>query len=203
MRSSFYRLVPALFLLGVLPSLAQEGPAQPAPPAEHKPAATPQTALAATTPPAEAPCTGEVAACVKQIVEKLKKRGWIGMDLSLHPESRLPVVNAVTRGGPADSGGLKAGDVLLGQDGVRHDGKKHEDLAAVEGLHRQLTPGDTVTYVVRRDGKELELDVLLTEAPEDVIATWLGLTLYADHYKDKAAQPQPRQSPTPKPEPRP
>src|SRR5688500_920829 len=108
MRSSFYRLVPALFLMAALTAVAQE----PAPPAEQKPA-TPQAipeAPATGAPNPDQPCTGEVAACVKQIVEKLKKRGWIGMDVALKPESRLPAVNAVTPGSPADKGGLKAGD---------------------------------------------------------------------------------------------
>lgn len=199
MRSSFYRLAPALFLAATLPVIAQESPPTPAPPAEQKPAAVPPAG-----PKTAEPCTGEVAACVKRIVEKLKKRGWIGMDVALDPDTRLPEIGAVTPGSPADKGGLKAGDVLLGQNGVLYDSKKHEDLEAVEAPHRQLEPGDTVTYLVRRGGKEMELDVRLVEAPEDVLATWLGLTLYSDHYKDAPAKtPQPAAAPTPKPDPGP
>lgn len=185
MRPSFFRLAP-LLLMAALPALAQESPR----PAEPKPAAPAQPApSAAPAPQADEPCKGEVAVCVRQTVEKLKKRGWIGMDLAIDAEAHLPVVHAVTSGGPADLGGLKAGDLLLALDGVRHDRRMHEDLEAVETLHRKLAPGDTVTYLVRRGGKELELDVLLTEAPEDVIATWLGLTLYSDHYKGAPAKP--------------
>ena len=204
MRSSFYRLVPALFLTAVIPgvpALAQESPPTPAPPAEQKPAAPP---AAPAEPKTAEPCTGEVAACVQQIVEKLKKRGWIGMDVALNPDTRLPEIGAVTPGSPADKGGLKAGDVLLGQNGVPYDSKKGENLEAVEAPHRQLAPGDTVTYLVRRGGKEMELDVRLVEAPEDVLATWLGLTLYADYYQGtpaKTARPA-AAAPAPKPGPR-
>jgi hypothetical protein len=203
MRSSFFRLAAALLLTAAtFPALAQDRPV-PAPspePAEPKPAAAAQPAApAAPTPQSAEPCKGEVAVCVRQIVEQLRKRGWIGMDLALDAEAHLPAVHAVTLGGPADLGGLKAGDLLLGLDGVRHDRKKHEDLEAVETLHRKLAPGDTVTYLVRRDGKEMELDVLLSEAPDDVIATWLGLILYFDHYKDVPAKPAAAAPPSPKP----
>lgn len=180
MRAPVYQTLPVLLLAWALPTLAQESAPKPAAPAEEKPA----SAAVEAAPPPEEHCTADVKTCVKQIVDKLSKRGWIGMEVALNPETSLPVVNLVIPGGPADNGGLKVGDFLLAQDGVRNDAKKNEDLETVEKSHRPKVAGDIVTYLVRRDGKEMELDVLLVQAPENVIATWLGYTMYFDYYKE-------------------
>jgi S1-C subfamily serine protease len=194
MRLPVHRTFPVLLLAWSLPTLAQAVAAKPASPAEQKPApAAPATAA----PQPEPHCTADVKTCLKQIVGKLSKRGWIGMEVALNPATNLPVVNSVTPGGPADNGGLKVGDLLLSQGSVRYDAKKNEDLEVVEVSHRQKAVGDVVTYVVRRDGKKMEFDVLLAQAPETQIATWLGYEMYFDYYKE-APPPAPK-APSPPP----
>jgi signal transduction histidine kinase len=59
-----------------------------------------------------------------------------------------PVVSQVARGGPADAGGLRAGDVILTANGAPFD----------SGYDRQL--GQTYILEIVRDGQPLTLDVL-------------------------------------------
>lgn len=63
----------------------------------------------------------------------------------------------VTAGSPAATAGLKGGDVL-----VEFAGKPVQNLYDFTYLLRGQKPGDTVKVKVLRDGKPLEVDVLLT-----------------------------------------
>jgi len=69
-------------------------------------------------------------------------------------------LSGVTEGGPADKGGLKAGDVIIRFDGLPV--KTLNDYTETLFRHR---PGDKVVVVVRRDRKELELHVTLGSRP--------------------------------------
>ncbi|MFE7166598.1 trypsin-like peptidase domain-containing protein [Streptomyces sp. NPDC057616] len=63
---------------------------------------------------------------------------------------------AVTRGGPGDTAGIKAGDVITAVDGQRvHSG---EELIVKTRAHR---PGDRLVLTVRRDGKERKISLVL------------------------------------------
>ncbi|MGY6023014.1 S1C family serine protease [Streptomyces spinosirectus] len=63
---------------------------------------------------------------------------------------------AVTRGGPGDKAGIKAGDVITAVDGQRvHSG---EELIVKTRAHR---PGDRLELTVRRDGRERKISLVL------------------------------------------
>ncbi|MEI7983146.1 MAG: Do family serine endopeptidase, partial [Bacteroidota bacterium] len=66
----------------------------------------------------------------------------------------------LVEGGPADKAGLKKGDVIISIDSTHINGKS--ELMEVIG---QKNPGDRVTVVVHRDGKEFDLP--MTMAGED------------------------------------
>ncbi len=78
------------------------------------------------------------------------------------PENLLGAfVAQVAPDGPADKGGVKAGDVIVAIDGMPV--RQFEDL--VSYLVTQAEPGQEVTLTVVRDGKKLDLDVKLGERP--------------------------------------
>ena len=71
-------------------------------------------------------------------------------------------LNGVREGSPAEKGGLKAGDVIVG-----FGGKPVETIYDyTEGLGR-YKPGDQVEIRVRRDGQETRLTVTLGARPKD------------------------------------
>jgi S1-C subfamily serine protease len=63
-----------------------------------------------------------------------------------------PVIETVQPGSPAERGGIRAGDRILIQDG--------RDVVGQE-LARVPLAGDTVTYVVDREGRQLQVTVVM------------------------------------------
>ena len=69
------------------------------------------------------------------------------------------VVSAVERGGAAERGGLKAGDVI-----ISFNGKTVDDFNALRNRVAETKPGSSTSLVVVRDGVERTLTVRLDEA---------------------------------------
>lgn len=65
-------------------------------------------------------------------------------------------ITGVSPGSPAQKGGLKGGDVI-----VKLGGKKIGNLEDFDSALRGFSAGDEVEVVVKREGKEVELKVLL------------------------------------------
>ncbi|MFF4798512.1 trypsin-like peptidase domain-containing protein [Streptomyces sp. NPDC001351] len=69
---------------------------------------------------------------------------------------------AVSKGGPGDKAGIRAGDIITAVDGERvHSG---EELIVKTRAHR---PGDRLELTVRRDGKEKKISLVLGSADGD------------------------------------
>lgn len=97
-------------------------------------------------------------------------RGWIGVEIqevtaeladSFNlPEARGTLIAGVLRGGPADRGGIKPGDILLAINGQRLDNpqKMLERVAA-------LIPGEKAAFQMVRGSKPLELEVEIGRRP--------------------------------------
>ncbi|MHB8846247.1 MAG: trypsin-like peptidase domain-containing protein [Nitrospirota bacterium] len=113
---------------------------------------------------------------VKEILPSLKEKGkpdlgWIGVDAqNMTPEIAEAlklaeplgaIVRSVTKGGPADKGGLVRGDVI-----VELDGKKILDPGELPRMVAFGHIGKTVTFTVIRQGKPLEIKVLVEKRPE-------------------------------------
>jgi serine protease Do len=81
------------------------------------------------------------------------------------PKPQGALVNSVEKGGPAEKAGIEAGDVIL-----RFDGKPitaSEDLPRIVGSTK---PGSKVTAQVWRNKASRDVQVVVTELPEDTRA---------------------------------
>ena len=119
----------------------------------------------------------DVAANVKTQLVKTGKveRGRIGVAIQEVSQSlaqsfgldrpRGALVSSVEKGGPADKGGLKPGDVLLSVNG-----KTVERSAEVPPLVAAVKPGQKATFEVWRDGKKRNVDVTVGELKPDQVA---------------------------------
>lgn len=81
-----------------------------------------------------------------------------------------PAVDAsqpsVVSGSPADTAGLKEGDVI-----TKVDGKSVDQNHSLTGLLGQHKPGDKVTLTIVRDSKTQDIDVTLGTAPSSIDTT--------------------------------
>ncbi len=130
---------------------------------------------------------------VKQVVPALIENGefehpWLGMSgtsltpdinevLELPHDQRGALIQSVTEGGPSDKAGIKGGDeetelesgytVMTGGDIVTkigdRDVKGMDDIIAY--LSSNTSIGETVTLHIIRDGKEMDVDVVLEARP--------------------------------------
>lgn len=80
-------------------------------------------------------------------------------------------VKAVTKGGASDRAGIRVGDVLLSIKGQRFHGAIEADR-----ILRDIQPGETVEYVVLRDGEEITIPVALATIGVDIYLVLLFLT---------------------------
>lgn len=74
-------------------------------------------------------------------------------DYGLAKDQHAMVVLEVTKGGPAEKAGLKAGDLLLGMDG-----KTFETREALTAAIRATAPGTAVKLRIQREGKEISIE---------------------------------------------
>jgi len=115
------------------------------------------------------------ASSAKQIMEQIIQtggvtRGWIGVEArEITPEMgesfRLGattgvLIEGVLRGGPAERAGLKPGDVL-----VAIEGKPVKDPNSMLNLVAALVPGKPASIRLRRDNKDVELQVAVGKRP--------------------------------------
>ena len=97
-------------------------------------------------------------------------RGWIGVEVQEItpelaesfglPDGRGALIAGVVRGAPADRAGIRPGDVLLAVEGREvHDAQSMLDAIAA------LRPGSNARLMVRREGRQIELAVLIGKRP--------------------------------------
>lgn len=115
------------------------------------------------------------ASSAKQVMEQIIQtgsvtRGWIGVEAEeITPETadsfRLGSTNGVLlrgilRDGPADRAGLKPGDILLAIEGT-----PVKDTSSMLNLVAALAPGKPASIRLRRDNKDLEIQVAIGKRP--------------------------------------
>ncbi len=118
------------------------------------------------------------ATMAKPVYESLVKvgkvvRGYLGIgiqdltqDLSQSfglKDAKGALVSEVKEDSPADQGGLKQGDVIIG-----YQGSPVEDAVALQRLVTRTAVGTKATVKVVRDGREKELTVTIGEQPDMV-----------------------------------
>lgn len=108
---------------------------------------------------------------LEQIVAAGKvTRGWIGVEIQEitaelaesfgMPNTEGALIAGVLRGSPAEHGGIRPGDVLIGIDG-----KPVQDSKAMLEIVAGLAPGHDARFRVRRAREELELPVRIGRRP--------------------------------------
>ncbi len=115
------------------------------------------------------------ASSARQVMEQIIQtggvtRGWIGVEArEITPEMgesfRLGtttgvLIEGVLRGGPAERAGLKPGDVL-----IAIEGKPVKDPNSMLNLVAALVPGKPASVRLRRDNKDVDLQVAVGKRP--------------------------------------
>jgi S1-C subfamily serine protease len=87
--------------------------------------------------------------------------GFLGIS-GTEPSSGGPgvLVGEVTSGGPAASAGIRQGDLI-----TRYGGEAIEGMSELGSLIRRTAPGTVVSLEVVRDGREMQIDVRIGQAP--------------------------------------
>ena len=111
----------------------------------------------------------------RQVMEQIIKsgsvtRGWVGVEVQdLTPElaesfnlshAEGALIAGVLKGGPADTGGVRPGDILLAVNG-----QKVTDSSSLLNLIAELTPGQTARLTVARKQRSLDLKVEVGRRP--------------------------------------
>ena len=111
----------------------------------------------------------------KSIMEQIVKtggvtRGWVGIEVQeLTPDlaesfklsgTEGALIAGVMRGSPADKAGIKPGDVL-----VQVGGKKVKDAQVMLDLIAALQPGSTAPFTLKREGRDVALNVTIGKRP--------------------------------------
>ncbi len=113
---------------------------------------------------------------VRTVMEQIVKtggvtRGYIGVEpQDVTPELaeafRLPrkdgaIIAGVMRAGPADRAGVRVGDILFEVDGT-----PVKDTASMLNLIAQLKPGTSTRFRFLREGKQLDLNIVIGKRPK-------------------------------------
>ena len=101
---------------------------------------------------------GRIGVTIQQVNKDLA--GTFGLD-----RARGALIAGVEKGGPADAGGLKVGDVILSVDG-----KPVEQSIDLPRLIGEGRPGSQISVEVWRDGKSRAMSVRLGDTPPEQVA---------------------------------
>jgi serine protease DegQ len=111
----------------------------------------------------------------REVMEQIIKsgsvtRGWVGVEVQdMTPElaesfslksAEGALIAGVLKGGPADSGGIRPGDILLAVNG-----KKVSDSASLLNLIAELQPGEAAQLTVARKQQSLDLKIKVGRRP--------------------------------------
>jgi serine protease Do len=102
---------------------------------------------------------GRIGVAIQEVTQSLAES--FGLD---RPQGAL--VSSVEKGGPAEKGGIKPGDVLLSVEG-----KKVERSAELPPLVAGVKPGSKANFEVWRDGSKRTLAVTVGELPPEKVAS--------------------------------
>lgn len=126
-------------------------------------------------------CKAETQTCLNEMASKLKRRGWVGIEMDIDEVTHAVKVTRVVDGSPAKAAGLAAGDVLIAANGVAL-----ADESKMKKQWESLVPGKTIEYLVLRAGAERKISLTLGELPPSVLWEWIGQHMLDHHAK---AQP--------------
>ena len=132
-------------------------------------------------------CEASTQDCLNKMVQKLKTRGWVGIEMDESKGAKPPAITKVVPGSPAEAAGFEVGDVLVSLDGFKFAENTEEKCATCEAMKENWVPGRTVHYVVKRGGREVSVNPTLGQIPSDVMAAWIGQHMM-EHVQVEVAQ---------------
>ncbi len=115
-------------------------------------------------------------ALAQNVLEQIIKngavtRGWIGVEVQeitpelaesfKLPDNKGALIAGIVRGAPADRAGIKPGDILLSVEN-----KPVKDAQVMLEVIATQEPGRTARFKLRREGKEIELGVVIGKRPK-------------------------------------
>lgn len=124
--------------------------------------------------------------CLNHMASRLKASGWIGIEYE-PAENGSITVQKVVPGSPAEKAGLQPGDLLFSINGVEI---RKENEAALMKIDRR--PGQTMHYVVKRNGASKPIDIVLGQWPADLLAKYIGEHMLEHAEADAIAQAPPK-----------
>lgn len=117
-------------------------------------------------------CTASTQECLNMMAEKMKKSGWVGVELDTEATGGTGyMVEKVIPGSPAEKAGIQSGDILYALNGVTIAESNKE---ALKKVRKEWVPGQSVTYTIKRAGADREVTLTLAPMPADVMANWVG-----------------------------
>ena len=120
-------------------------------------------------------CTLDTQVCLNKMVQKVKSKGWLGIEYDyIEGEERMWLTKVVPES-PAEAAGFKAGDILISVNGVKFADNTEDECVTCKKMGEIWKPGAKVTYIVERDGKKRELSAILAPLPSDMMAVMVGL----------------------------
>ncbi len=134
-------------------------------------------------------CTADPAECKAKMKAKIEAKGWLGVELDKNDDKHM-LVTKVYPESPAAAAGFEKGDVFVAVDGIDYYAK---DEATKKKMQNVWSPGNEVTFTVKRAGAETTLDAKLGKVPAEVAKKWMGEhmeTHHADaHHEHKKEKP--------------
>src|SRR5262249_39205324 len=132
-------------------------------------------------------CPYPTQECLDYMAANLKNSGWIGVELDVNEDTGARVVKKVVPGSPAENAGIQVGDVLVSLNGTKL-AKGNE--AAIQKTKKDMEPGQTVTYVISRNGLDKKVELTLAPMPTDVMAAYIGQHMLEHANAQVAAVPK-------------
>lgn len=123
-------------------------------------------------------CKASTQDCLNYMAAHLKERGWLGIEYDEENQKVLRVIE----GSPAEKAGFRKGDVLIAIAGVDISDENSAEIKKIQ--YEKMRPGNRVTYTVVRAGMKKNLEVTLSEVPDDIMAQWVGRHMLEDHVED-------------------
>jgi C-terminal processing protease CtpA/Prc len=118
-------------------------------------------------------CKASTQDCLNKMAAKLKSSGFVGVELDKNEETGALTVTRVVPGSPAEDAGIKTGDQLYALNGVVIADENYEN-GKLDKARQEWSPGQDVTYTIKRGGYDKEVQLTLAPMPADVMAAWIG-----------------------------
>jgi C-terminal processing protease CtpA/Prc len=116
-------------------------------------------------------CKASTQECLDKMAAKFEKSGFVGVELDTDKATGGYAITRIIPGSPAEKAGLKTGDVLFALNGVRMAEDNHK---AMKKAKKDWTPGQEITYTIKRGSEDREVQLTLAPMPADVLAQWIG-----------------------------